>query len=272
MWIGSLFSFRKLTKSTMPPSYLNSRPLASSPLLVGEHDVQSSSQERGLAHPLLERREVELERLEDVGIGQVRDGLRTRRGGRRTPLQIPLGLAALVLLRPREAVAADVDEQVLGEGVDDRHADAVQAAGDLVAAAVAELPAGVEHGQHDLDGGSLLLLHHRDRDPAAVVDDGYGVVRMDRDREFVAVAGERLVDRVVDDLVDEVVQPSRAGRPDVHAGALAHRFEALEDGDVLCVVTGRVLGRSGRRRQSPTILRYVETPRNRATLRRAGAS
>ena len=52
----------------------------------------------------------------------------------------------------------------------------------------------------------------------------------------VAVAGERLVDRVVDDLVDEVVQAAHAGRADVHAGALADRLEALEDGDVLGVV------------------------------------
>ena len=59
---------------------------------------------------------------------------------------------------------------------------------------------------------------------------------MDRDVDARAVAGERLVDGVVDDLVDEVVQAAHAGRPDVHAGPLAHRLEALEDGDVLGVV------------------------------------
>ena len=59
--------------------------------------------------------------------------------------------------------------RVLRERVDDGHADAVQAARDLVAAAVAELAAGMEHGQHHLDRGPLLLLHDRDRDAAAVV-------------------------------------------------------------------------------------------------------
>ena len=53
-----------------------------------------------------------------------------------------------------------------------------------------------------------------------------------------AEAGERLVDGVVDDLVDEVVQAHHAGRADVHARALADRLEALEDGDVLRVVAG----------------------------------
>ena len=52
----------------------------------------------------------------------------------------------------------------------------------------------------------------------------------------VAVAGERLVDGVVDDLVDEVVQTARAGRADVHAGALANRFESLEHLDLVRAV------------------------------------
>ena len=52
----------------------------------------------------------------------------------------------------------------------------------------------------------------------------------------VAVAGEGLVDRVVDDLVDEVVEAARAGGTDVHAGPLADRLEALKDLDILGVV------------------------------------
>ena len=153
-------------------------------------------------------------------------------------LQRALRRAARVLLREDVAVAADLDAQLLGERVDDRDADAVQAAGDLVAAAVAELAAGVQHGQHDLDRRLALLLHHRDGDAAAVVDDGDRVVGVDRDRDLGAEAGQRLVDGVVDDLVDEVVQAHHAGRADVHARALADRLEALEDGDVLRVVVG----------------------------------
>jgi hypothetical protein len=52
---------------------------------------------------------------------------------------------------------------------------------------------------------------------------------------------ERLVDGVVDHLVDEVVQTAQAGRPDVHARTLADGLEALENGDVLRVVAGRFL-------------------------------
>ncbi len=147
-----------------------------------------------------------------------------------------LGGAALVVLAVHEAVAADLDVEVLGERVDDRDADAVEAAGDLVAAAVAELAAGVQDGQDDLEGGLALLLHVRDGDAAAVVDDRDGVVRVDRDRHGVAVTGECLVDGVVDHLVDEMVQTADTRGADVHAGTLAHRLESFEDGDVLGVV------------------------------------
>ena len=52
-----------------------------------------------------------------------------------------------------------------------------------------------------------------------------------RHHDPVAVAGQRLVDRVVDDLPDQVVQAALTGRADVHARALADRLEALEDLD-----------------------------------------
>ena len=104
------------------------------------------------------------------------------------------------------AVAANLDLQLLGEGVDDRDADAVQAAGDLVTAAVAELAAGVQDGEDDLDRRPALFLVHRDRDAAAVVDDRDGIVGMDPDRDLGAVTREGLVDGVVHDLVDQMMQ------------------------------------------------------------------
>ena len=134
----------------------------------------------------------------------------------------------------------------------------MQTARDLVAVVV-ELAAGVEHGQHDF-GRRLAALVLVDRDAAAVVDDRDGVVDVDRDVDLVAVAGQRLVDRVVDDLVDEMVQPRRAGRPDVHGGTLAHRLQAFEDldlgGAVVCAVAIPVrAGRTCRGRSQPDLFR-----------------
>ena len=54
--------------------------------------------------------------------------------------------------------------------------------------------------------------------------------------------GHRLVDRVVDHLVDQVMQPAVGGVADVHAGPLADMFEVRE---VLQVLLGvfRIGGR-----------------------------
>ena len=209
--------------------------------LVDDRDPQSAREEGGLAQALLERVEVEVERLEDVRVRKERDGgpgdpvagqllalLQARSGERR----------ASTPATSRSRRGGSRRRRLFGQRVDDRHADAVQAAGDLVATAVAELAAGVEHGEHDLDRRPALLLVHRDGNPAPVVDDGHRVVGVDRDGDLGAVAGEGLVDGVVDDLVDEVVQTHHAGRADVHARALADGLEAFEDRDVLCVVAG----------------------------------
>ena len=114
----------------------------------------------------------------------------------------------------------------------------METTGDLVAATVAELAAGVKHRQHDLGGRATLLLHRVDGDTAAVVGDRDAVVGVDDDLDVVGLARQRLVDGVVDHLVDQVMEPAGAGGADVHTRALADGLEALQDGDVLCVVAG----------------------------------
>ncbi len=147
----------------------------------------------------------------------------------------PVGHAHLEGLEPVVPVALDLDLDALGERVDHGDADAVQAAGDLVAAAT-ELAAGVQHGEHDRDRGELLARRDVDRDAATVVGDLDAAVGEDRHLDAVAVAGQRLVDGVVHDLPHQVVQAALAGGADVHARALAHRLEALEDLDRAGVV------------------------------------
>jgi len=120
----------------------------------------------------------------------------------------------------------------------------VQATGDLVAA-TAELAAGVQDGQDDFDGRLLLTGDLTDRDPAAVIGHPHPAVRLEHDVDRVAVAGQRLVDGVVDDLVHQVVQAALAGRADVHAGALADRFETFEHRDRAGVVLRRLNRQSG---------------------------
>src|SRR2546427_12548390 len=94
-----------------------------------------------------------------------------------------------------------------------------------------ELAAGVKLGHHDLRGRDALRLMHLDRDAGPVVVDRDARVDVDGDRDARAVAGERLVDRAVDDLEDEVMETTPARVSDVHYRALAHVLQALADLD-----------------------------------------
>jgi hypothetical protein len=78
-------------------------------------------------------------------------------------------------------------------------------------------------------------------DTAAVVDDSHAPIREQRDQDRVGVTRHRLVDGVVDDLLHQVVQSARSGRADVHAGALAHSLETLENLDLVGSVLALLL-------------------------------
>ena len=241
--------------SAIPPAYLKSCCLALAGLgvggaLVGERDLQALVEEGEFAQALGQRVVVELGDGEDGAVGQEVD-LGAELFRRLHAAQLADGRALGVVLLPCEAVAPDFDVQLLTERVDAAYAHAVQSAGDLVVGGV-ELAAGVQLGEHHLDGGHLLAVgdHVVHRDAAAVVHHGDGVVDVDGDVDARGVSGQRLVHRVVDYLVDQVVQAQLAGRTDVHGGTQADGCEAFEYGDIFRGVPAAVpvfgCGRRGR--------------------------
>ena len=203
--------------------------------LVRQHDAYARIQERLLAQTRFERLKfVDRRLLEDFGVGlEPHRGAGLRRVLERPHvLQVVDGVAALEALAVQAAVLPYLDFQPRGQRVDDRSADAVQAAGNLIAAA-AELAARVQNRIDDRDGRQAGLLLHADWDAAAVVPHINDVARQDLDVDAVAVAGKRLVDRVVDDLIDEVVQAARPRGADVHARALPDGLQTLENLDLV---------------------------------------
>src|SRR5487761_1614708 len=72
---------------------------------------------------------------------------------------------------------------------------------------------------------------------AAVVGYSAGTVGIKGHADGVAEAGKRLIDRVVDDLVDHVMETRAVvGIADVHAGPLAYGIEAAQHLDRLGAV------------------------------------
>ncbi len=220
--------------------------------LVGQLDAQSLVEERHLLEPGAERVVVELDRLlEDLRVRPERDARPGLLGGLAL-LELLLRDAALgEAVPPDEALLLDLHVEAGRQRVHDRGSDAVQTAGDGVGPA-AELAARVQDREHDLDRGLRRVGGVRvDGDAAAVVDHAHAAVGEKGDEDRVGVAGQRLIDGVVDDLVDEVVQSAGSGRADVHAWALAHGLESFEDLDrVGAVLTGLLLLRCGCRRFS----------------------
>ncbi len=76
----------------------------------------------------------------------------------------------------------------------------------------------MELGKNDLNGGHPLAVIEDflvDRNAAAVVNDGDGVVDVDGDFDVRGVAGQGL-DGVVDDFVDEMMESHFPRGADVH--------------------------------------------------------
>jgi hypothetical protein len=232
--IGSLFCASSWTKLGTPPSpskFARGRPE------VAQDQLDAGVEVAELAEAVGEDLEVDLRRREDQRV-RVEVDAGAAALARAEDLDGGDRVAALEAGRVGLALAPDLELEPVAERVDDRHADAVEAAGDLVGLVV-ELAAGVQHREDDDRGVDDLAadLHRAGRDAAAVVLDRDRVVGVDDDLDRVAMAGEGLVDRVVDDLEDHLVEARAvAGVADVHARPLAHGFEALEHRDGVGVV------------------------------------
>ena len=137
--------------------------------------------------------------------------------------------APFVLLLIDVPVARDLHFAPLRQEVDDRHADAVQTAGGLVGTFL-ELAAELQHGHHAFERRHLAaqlfrqLLVRFDRDPATIIFDRHRAIGVDGHLDVLGEAGHRFVDGIVDDFVDEVVQPARGDVADVHRRTFPHMF------------------------------------------------
>ena len=155
-------------------------------------------------------------------------------------LQVSDQLAALKALGEAAAVVANLHLGPFGQRVDNRRADAVQAARHLVSAA-AELTARVQLGEHQRHSRDPELWVDTRGDAASIVPHADDVPLQDFHLDFGTDARECLVDRVIDDLIDQVVQAPWPRRPDVHARAFAHRFKPFEYLYVVFIVVCRIV-------------------------------
>ena len=133
------------------------------------------------------------------------------------------------------AVPVYLHLEPLGQSVDDRCADAVQTAGDLISPA-AELAARVQYCEHDLKRALAGLFLYIDGDASAVIAHADNVALFYRHGDAGAEARQSLVDGVVDDLIHKVMQTRQRGRAYIHTRALSYGLKSLKDLDLRSII------------------------------------
>ena len=131
------------------------------------------------------------------------------------------GLSLLVLLLINLTVAEHLRRHVRREGIDAAHTHTVKTTAHLVAALV-ELTTGMKDGHYHLQGALMELLMLVDGNTTAIVLHRDALVGIDGHLNLGAITGHSLVDRVVDSLVDQVMETLFADVSNVHCRALAH--------------------------------------------------
>ncbi len=232
---GQHFAFAQLGLQVVAQAVLVIPGLGLAGRLVGQPDGQARAQHRLGAQQVAQRAHVEFRGVE---ILRVRPEAQPGAGVPAADGADHFQRAGAVAVAEADAVLAafalDVDLHQRGQRVDHRHAHAVQATGEGVVA-VAELAAGVQPGQDQFDAGDLLLRVDVHRHAAAVVADLAAAVLEQHDLDRFRVPGQRLVHRVVDDFLRQMVRARGVG---VHAWAAFDRVQAGEDFDVGGVVAG----------------------------------
>ena len=133
------------------------------------------------------------------------------------------------------SVTVHIDLETGREGIHDRSAHAVQSAGNFISPA-AELSAGVKDRENHFQRRDACFFLNIDRNSPAIVQHGDGIVRVDRHIDLAAETCQRFIDRIVHDLIDQVVKPPGRCGPYIHSRSLSDSFQSFKDLDLIRIV------------------------------------
>ena len=113
------------------------------------------------------------------------------------------------------------------EGIYDADPYPVQSAGHFVTVAI-ELSTGVQRRQYHLQSAFLCLFMLFYRYSSAVILNCTTAVGLYVHSYAVAESGQRFINRVIQHLIDQMVQPSACPVADIHIRAFANRLQSPE--------------------------------------------
>ena len=141
-------------------------------------------------------------------------------------LNFGLGNTFLVALLIDVAVSLNGCHEPFGKSIRTADANTVQSTGGLISTST-KLTTGVENGHNNLQGADAHLLVGVNRNTATVIDDFQRVVGMADDYNLCTVTSKRLVNRVIENLLEELVQTTLAVVSNIHSGTLSNGFQTL---------------------------------------------
>ena len=113
----------------------------------------------------------------------------------------------------------------------------MQAARHLIAGIVpAKFTARVQDRKNDRHGRNAHLRLNVNRDAASVVRNANAVSLLNGHLNVITEAGQRLINGVINDLVDQMMQTARARGADIHTRTFADGLQPLQYLDLAAVI------------------------------------
>ena len=94
----------------------------------------------------------------------------------------------------------------------------------------------MQDGEYHLNRRNARLMIDSHGNAAAIVRYRHGIIRIDDHLNGITVAGQGLVNRIVHDLINQMVKASAGGRSDVHARPFPNSLQALQNLDLVCAI------------------------------------
>ena len=145
-------------------------------------------------------------------------------------------MSAWIFLLENLTVAEHLCSHVLGQCVHTRYTYTVKTTGYFIRTFI-EFTSGMEYRHDDFQCGFLFLFVVVHRNTTAVVLHCDGVVFVDCYFDVVAITGQRFVDRVVNNFINQVVQTLFADISDIHGGTFTYGLQSFKNLDI----AGRII-------------------------------
>ena len=171
--------------------------------LVAQIDVYAAVEERLLTQTLEQSVVIKNDFLEHFGVGQ-ETNVETVTVGFSLLAERTCNVTALKTLGVTLALVAVIDFYPRGKRVYNRCTNAVKTSGIFVAV-TAEFAACVQNGVNHLKSGDAHFGVNTTRNAATVVLNGHTVIRVEGDFDTLTAACQSLVDRVIDNLIYQMV-------------------------------------------------------------------